>query len=455
MSTEEIIETEIIEAVKDESAQEALAEAAAEEIINAEGSAEEEATEGAMLAAEINEGSDSELEGGEPVDFSEAAQLDFSDVEDDVECPFSLEQRLRVLEAVLFISDKPVGFSTLMAAFGEEVEDLRKAHIKEALDALEENLIEMDRGFRLHKIDGSYQFRTAEDLKEFLENTLKARSFRLTGPSLETLAMVAYKQPCTKSQIDEIRGVESSHLIRALMDRGLLSFAGRGELPGKPMFYKTTSKFLEVFGLRNIKELPSLSEIEALLPDGIGGEEEEEKESLSELAGKLKENFEGSYSVGEEELGKINEQLSSISTETDFFEQEKIREKERKELEKAENIREALMVGEEVSTRDQNWLNRFDEKMNAAEEEVVEEALDGDVKAEVEAEESKEEAPLVLEMMDSSEEESPELLEDDEAEAEKLIVSAASEEVEEPAEDSAEDNDFDEGFEDKSPEMDV
>ena len=176
--------------------------------------------------------------------------------------------------------------------------------------------------------------------------------------------MVAYKQPCPKSSIDEIRGVDSSHLIRALMDRNLLAFAGKSELPGKPMLYKTTSKFLEVFGLRSIKELPSLSEIEALLPNGIG-DEEEEKETLSELAGKLSEKFEGSYSAGEDELGKINEQLSSISTETEFFEQEKQREKERKEAEKAENIREALMVGEEVSTRDQNWLTRYEEKLSA------------------------------------------------------------------------------------------
>jgi len=300
---------------------------------------------------------------------NDMSQLDFSDVEDDVNCSVDLEIRKRVVEAVLFVSDKPVGMTTLLAAFGEE-EVVRKAHIREALDAFEEELEQHNRSFRLHQIDGGYQLRTAEDLKEYLQNTIKARSFRLTGPSLETLAMVAYKQPCPKSSIDEIRGVDSSHLIRALMDRNLLSFAGKSELPGKPMLYKTTSKFLEVFGLRSIKELPSLSEIEALLPNGIGDEDEEEKESLSDLAGKMGETFEGSYSASEEELGKINDQLSSISTETEFFEQEKQREKDRKELEKAENLREAMMVGEEISSRDQNWLVRFDEKMAALAEET-------------------------------------------------------------------------------------
>lgn len=485
MSTEEIVETEIVEDMVEETTE--------------EGSADE----GAMMAEET---------AGETVDFSEASQLDFSDVEDDVECPIELELRVRVLEAVLFISDKPVGFTTLMAAFGEDVKDLRKAHIKEALDLLEENLKTADRGFRLHKVDGSYQLRTAEDLKEYLQNTIKARSFRLTGPSLETLAMIAYKQPCTKAQVDEIRGVDSSHLVRALMDRGLLSFAGRSELPGKPMFYKTTSKFLEVFGLRNIKELPSLSEIEALLPDGIGGEEDEEKETLAELAGKLKEDYDGSYSVGEEELGKINSQLASISTETDFFEQEKIKEKERKEFEKAENIREALMVGEEISTRDQNWLVRFDDKLKAAEEaknapqveeergesleaaespiegpdgeiteefsldpgeefvELTEEELEAaelgvaEVEDELESNkenveavaisEQSEEEPVILEMMAESEDGQAEA-DQAEAEADKLIASAEVEdEVSEMEADSSEDS-FDEGFEDLSPEMDI
>lgn len=299
------------------------------------------------------------------VDFSKVSQLDFSDVEgedEDRECPYDLETRIRVIEAVLFISDKATGLTTLVSAFGEE-EPVTKKEIKEALEAYEQDLVDSNRGFRLHHVDGGYQLRTDESLKDFLQNTIKARSFRLTGPSLETLAMIAYKQPCTKSQIDEIRGVESSHLVRALMDRDLVSFAGKSDLPGKPMLYKTTTKFLEVFGLRNIKELPSLAEIEALLPEGIGNEEEE-KESLSDVTNKMSEDFDGSYSTGEEELEKINDQLSAISTETDFFEQEKQREKERRDLERAENIREALLVEEEVSEKDLRWLARYDEKIN-------------------------------------------------------------------------------------------
>ncbi len=292
------------------------------------------------------------------VDFSQASQLNFSDLKDNTKCSFSLELRVQVIEAVLFISDKPVKISTLLTAFGEEG-SIQKAHIKEALEVLEKNLRETKRSFRLYFIDGGYQLRTIKDLKKFLQNTIKARSFRLTSPSLETLAIVAYTQPCSKFQVDEVRGVDSSHLIRTLMDKSLLAFAGKSELPGKPMLYKTTSKFLEIFGLKNIKELPSLSEIETLFPNGIDNENSEEKETLSNLTGKLKKPYDESYSASEKEFLQIHEQLSKISTKTEFFEEEK-------QKQKAKNLREVLITGGEISSKDQNWLIKFDEKIKTS-----------------------------------------------------------------------------------------
>jgi len=308
----------------------------------------------------------------ENVTVEEAArQLDFSDLEEDRECPFSIEERKRVLEALLFVSDKPIGLSQMVSAFGFDSDEkpiVLNKEIEEVLKNYKEDLEKENRGFRLNSVSGGYQLRTSEDMKPFLQNTIKARTFRLTGPTLETLAIVAYKQPVTKSQVDDIRGVDSSHLVRGLMDKDLLAFAGKSELPGKPMLYKTTTRFLEIFGLRNLNELPSLSEIEALIPEGIGDEEEKEEQTLSQLTGKLSEEAEDSYSVSEEEHDKIAGELSQITTSTEFFEQEKQRERERKELEKAENIREALMVGEEISDRDKRWLERFEEKLNASEE---------------------------------------------------------------------------------------
>jgi segregation and condensation protein B len=177
---------------------------------------------------------------------------------------------------------------------------------------------------------------------------------------------VAYKQPVVKIEIDQIRGVESGHLLRALMEKGLVNFEGKAEsLPGKPMQYGTTRRFLEIFGLRNLKELPSLSQIDELLPEGIG-EEAEEKPTLSMVTDSMSEEVKTvSYSQGEEELGVIENELSAISTSSDFFEQEKLRQRKKRDEERAQNIRDALLVGEEVSKRDQNWLKKFDEAIAA------------------------------------------------------------------------------------------
>jgi segregation and condensation protein B len=129
------------------------------------------------------------------------------------------------------------------------------------------------------------------------------------------------------------------------------------------MQYGTTRRFLEIFGLRNIKELPTLSQIDELLPEGIG-EEEENKPTLSMVTDSMSEQVKSvSYSEGEEELGKIENELSEISTSSEFFEQEKIRQKQKRDAEKAQDIRDAMAVGEEVSTRDKNWLLKYEESL--------------------------------------------------------------------------------------------
>lgn len=273
------------------------------------------------------------------------------------------DEAISIMESLLFISDRPVGMTTFKNAF--EGTNVNTKKIKELINELKVDFVERRRGVSLEEVDGAFQLRTKADNQDYIKKILKPKVFKLTGPSLETLSVIAYKQPCVKSEVDEVRGVESGHLIRALMDKGLVAFDGKSELPGRPMQYKTTRKFLEVFGLRNLSELPSLAEIEELLPEGIG--DVEEKQTLSELAGKLEENFEAaSYSIGEEELGKITEQLSEISTETEFFEVEKQRQREARDRDRAEGIREALILGDAVDPKDEKWLQRYDIKINQA-----------------------------------------------------------------------------------------
>ncbi|RME16260.1 MAG: SMC-Scp complex subunit ScpB [Bdellovibrio sp.] len=267
----------------------------------------------------------------------------------------STDQICGVLEALLFASDRPQSFTLLKQAFRGTT--VQSKDIKQALKQLQSQYAEDHRGVVLEEVAGGYQLRTKVDYLKFLRNTIKSRPFRLSGPALEVLAIIAYKQPCIKADVDEVRGVESGHLIRSLMDRGLVQFAGKSDLPGKPMLYATTKKFLEVFGLRNIKELPSLSEIDELLPEGIG---EEEKETLGGVAESLSKDFKGSYSEGEEELARITEEIAKVSTSSEFFEEEKKRMKALKDKERAQDIRDALATGEEVSERDRRWLERYE-----------------------------------------------------------------------------------------------
>ncbi|WP_413291558.1 SMC-Scp complex subunit ScpB [Bdellovibrio sp. HCB337] len=315
---------------------------------------EEDAEE--LLAEEaLVEGSEVSLEGTE-LDGFESAQIE--------EVEFVEEERLEsIIESILFASDRPVSLASLKLVF--KGTNINTQKIRRVLDSLAVEYAGGRRGVTLEEVPGGYQLRTKIDNMEFMRRTLKARPFKLSGPALEVLAIVAYKQPLVKSEVDVIRGVESGHLLRALMEKNLVCFEGKSELPGRPMQYGTTRKFLEIFGLRNLKELPTLSQIDELLPEGIGEDEEVQKPTLATITDSMSELVGNSYSQGEEELTKITEQLEEIATSSDFFEKEKIRQREKRDQEKAQNIREALALGESVPTRDVNWLKRYDEALAA------------------------------------------------------------------------------------------
>lgn len=316
---------------------------------------EEEAEE--LLAQEESEGETSEVSvEGTELDGFESAEIE--------EVEFVEDERLEsIVESILFASDRPVSLASLKLVF--KGTNIKSQQLRRVLDNLAVEYAGGRRGVTLEEVPGGYQLRTKVDNMEFMRRTLKARAFKLSGPALEVLAIVAYKQPMVKSEVDEIRGVESGHLLRALMEKNLVCFEGKSELPGRPMQYGTTRKFLEIFGLRNLKELPTLSQIDELLPEGIGDEEEIAKPTLSTITDAMSETIGNSYSQGEEELMKITEQLEDITTSSEFFEKEKQRQKEKRDQEKAQNIREALAMDEKVPTRDINWLKRYDEALAA------------------------------------------------------------------------------------------
>lgn len=318
-----------------------------------------------------SEGQNSEAEtapAAEPLEFLGTELESFESVAIE-ETEFVDEERLEsIIESILFASDRPCSLAALKQVFHGTNVDGKK--IKFALDRLMVEYAGGKRGVDLMEVPGGYQLRTKMDNLTFIQKSMKQRPFKLSPPALETLAIVAYKQPVVKSEVDEIRGVESGHLLRALMEKNLVSFAGRSDLPGKPMQYQTTKRFLELFSLRSIKELPTLSQMDEILPEGIGADEDDEKKvKLSDVTESLKtQNQSTSYSDGEEELMKISSQLEGISTSTDFFEQEKQRQKMKKDEEKARSIQEALIMGEAVSNRDLNWLKAYEENLLKTEE---------------------------------------------------------------------------------------
>lgn len=304
---------------------------------------------------------------GDVSDVSELAQFESAEVEE-VE-DITEDELLSAVESLLFATEKPQSIAMLKSGFqGTRV---RSAQIRSALERLQIELSDPRRGVTLEEVAGGYQLRSKPANQKYLLRTVKARPFRLSGPALEVLSIVAYKQPCTKSMVDEVRGVESGHLMRGLLDRGLMHFAGKSELPGRPMFYETTRKFLEIFGLRNLQELPTLNEIDQLIPEGIG-EPQEEKKTLSTLTGELSSEVTGqSYSVGEEELVAISSELQNINTSSDFFEIEKRRQKEKRDAERAQDITDSLAVGEEVEEKDKKWLARYELTMKGLSESVA------------------------------------------------------------------------------------
>ncbi len=300
----------------------------------------------------------------EQLDFSaEGTELEgFESAKIEVLENLSEERISSIVESLLFATDRPQSVAMIKTAF--KGTNVRAADIRRALDQLQIEFAGGSRGVYLDEVSSGFQLRTKPDNMEFMRRTVKARPFKVSGPALEVLAICAYKQPTTKHQIDEIRGVESGHLLRALMEKSLVQFAGKSELPGKPMLYGTTRRFLEIFGLRNLEELPSISDIDQLIPEGIG--DEEEQETLDMVTESMSKDAGITYSEGEEELNKIAEDLQKVTTTTDFFEQEKVRMRQQRDKERAQDLREALTVGELITVQDQRWLNKYDREQLSA-----------------------------------------------------------------------------------------
>jgi segregation and condensation protein B len=181
------------------------------------------------------------------------------------------------VESLLFVSDKPVTAEQLK----EALETVPVQDVREAVKQLQREYRERQCGMVIAEIAGGYQMLSNSIYAEYIRNFYKTRQKeKLSRPALETLAIVAYKQPVTRADIEEIRGVNSDGVMSHLLEKGLIALAGRKEVPGRPYLHATTKQFLEYFGLKSLKDLPKLEDFPALQPaePGIHSDNPEDPE---------------------------------------------------------------------------------------------------------------------------------------------------------------------------------
>jgi segregation and condensation protein B len=180
------------------------------------------------------------------------------------------EERRAALEAIIYAADEPATIEQLAGALGEE-----KLVVQAALDELAASYAAEERGIEIRAVAGGYKMYTKPQQHDVVRRFIKSLRppLRLTMPALETLAVIAYKQPATGPEIGEIRGVNTSGVLKTLLDKRMIVTAGRKEVIGRPILYKTSKEFLMRFGLSDLDELPSLKEFEALAREALGGDE--------------------------------------------------------------------------------------------------------------------------------------------------------------------------------------
>ena len=173
-----------------------------------------------------------------------------------------------IVGALIFGANRPLKLRELRGCIVEVAESDSELNVyaavddnalKDALKELEKDMREAHTGFGLYETAAGYRIRSNAECGRWLRHLLKAKPARLSQPALETLAVIAYRQPISKADIEAVRGVSVAHVIKPLMEMHLVKIAGRSELPGKPFLYGTTQRFLDHFGLKNLKELDKMA----------------------------------------------------------------------------------------------------------------------------------------------------------------------------------------------------
>ena len=171
-----------------------------------------------------------------------------------------MEDLKNIVESILFVAEEPLSVDR----FRQIVTEAASSDIRSALQELAREYDTRQGGFYLREVAGGYQFRTRPSYTEWVKRLLSPKPPRLSKAALETLAIIAYKQPVIRSDVEHLRGVDCGGVLRVLLERNLIRVLGRKNIPGRPLIYGTTRRFLEVFDLKDLKDLPSPEEIESV-----------------------------------------------------------------------------------------------------------------------------------------------------------------------------------------------
>jgi segregation and condensation protein B len=326
-----------------------------------------------QAAAEIGEVDSTET----PPDFTlDVAFFDEKSQEDmlwQARTGLNLDTLCGAIETIIFMSDRPISIQKIKAQIDNEL-PLRVIH--ESLTRLQAGYEEKFHGIRLVEVAQGYQFRTKATYSKFVQNLFKLNSLVLTSTALEVLAIIAYKQPVSKTDVEKIRGVDSSHIIRALMDKRLVQMCGRSEELGRPSLFGTTSEFLEVFNLADLSALPPEYELEEMAT----------KNTIGTIADIKSVVFRGDnlkrFSADEfEELDKLSQDIVNIPAETGFT--MLLKTEEKKKIDGDSIIRKSAFdiledfVNKEETFRQNQLANASHTLMNVVDAKAVDISLEG------------------------------------------------------------------------------
>ncbi len=270
------------------------------------------------------------------------------------------------IETIIFMSDRPISIQKVKAQIDTEL-PLRVVH--ESLIKLQAGYEEKFHGIRLVEVADGYQFRTKATYSKFVQNLFKINSLVLTPTALEVLAIIAYKQPVSKNDVEKIRGVDSSHIIRALMDKRLVKMAGRSDELGRPSLYATTEEFLEVFNLADISGLPPEYELEEMANKNTVG-------TIADIKSVVFKSDSKKFNMDEfEELDQLSANIQMIASDTIFT--SILKSEEKKKTDGENNVRKsAFDILEDFVNRDSSLKQNImamnsDTLMNVVEPRVV------------------------------------------------------------------------------------